>query len=194
VSTANASTPVYDFFAACESFRTELLEPTEQFSHQQPFLAVYLAAALIDPLASAHRPAKQQGTRTDYKKFVAAYMSDYDPFQNEVYHVIRCGLLHGSRLDIATATPPTGVTVRTVRLSPYPSAPYVENATNELQVGVGHFVASLRTAFNTFAQSQDSDILLHFPQRYHLSITDKTVWVASPKDGVSTLTKPATGG
>jgi hypothetical protein len=192
---------IYGFKEACAAFDGGLLQPLERLVATDPFLAMYVATALVETLAGAHLAPNVRCNGQAYKLFVRG-IPDYDRLENvggvlyslpsAIYHVVRCGILHGSRLDTATATPPKLEKVLPVRIHDRMSLPTVD--ANEWHIGAPHFVRRLRDAFSTFRVSFDPDRRTNFPQRFEINVTTKTIMSVDPYGGISTLTQHLSGG
>jgi hypothetical protein len=99
----------YNFAAACVEFEKTLLTPLEPLVRQQPYLALYALASIIDTLAGAHLDVTAETGRRLYITFVEALPGYKQTSKNNtelshaMYYAYRCGLLHASVLH---ATPP----------------------------------------------------------------------------------------
>lgn len=94
---------MHDFDDACNQFRDVFLDSIDfitQIGTPRWWSAAQLIAAAIDALGGAQLEPNGETSEATFQAFVKRrFPSDYKPYAQHLYKILRCGLLHAGRVD-----------------------------------------------------------------------------------------------
>lgn len=164
---------MHDFSSACAQFEQVFVEAIDDVVRPpEPrwFVAAQLVAAATDALGGAGLAPTAETNRTTFKHFVATrFPSDYQPYTEHLYHILRCGLLHAARTDKHgrnVADPNLGNVILTHR----DIKPVLDPSSKRLTISVPHLVKAFRAAFDSFKAAPSSDEHTNFPLRFRIDV------------------------
>jgi len=159
--------------SACAQFKAVFLEPIEILT-QPPEprwrTAAQLVASATDALGGAHLDEFADTSAATFQAFVRhRYPADYKPHAEQLYKVLRCGLLHAARTDIHGKNL-TNPGLKPIALTHRDLKPFDNTVDGSLVISVPHLCKALTEAFDDFAANPTPDEHTNFPLRFEISL------------------------
>jgi hypothetical protein len=178
-----------DFDATCDQFADVFLESiTILIGLPRPrwWSAAQLIAAATDALGGARLTPNQETTRATFQAFITdRYPTEYGPYAEQLYKILRCGLLHAGRVSKhgRHALDPSLASVFLTHADRKPTT----NADGTLVISVPHLHNALIVAFDDFRSSPLEVERTNFPLRFEIVLGQQWDEVAVDSLGSATF-------